>query len=209
MVFRDQKLTCQECGQVFFFTVTEQRRMVRETDSEEPEPPALCPNCRAKKAGQPAMAERVPIERPVPEPRPQPERSWSEPRPQSERPRPEPRPQPERPRPEPRPQPERSRPEPRSQPVRSPSAEGQQASEMFPLEEEGIEVKLIGTVKWFSREKGYGFVTKADGQELFFHRTDMSKEEHTLPQEGQQIEFQIRQTDKGPEAFNVSILPED
>ena len=81
--------------------------------------------------------------------------------------------------------------------------------ELFPHQEEGIEVKLIGTVKWFSREKGYGFITKADGRDLFFHRADMSRGEHAWPQEGEQVEFQIRRTDKGPEAFNVSLLPED
>lgn len=79
----------------------------------------------------------------------------------------------------------------------------------FPLEEEGFEVKLIGTVKWFSREKGYGFITKADGQDLFFHRTDISDRQGAWPEEDQQVEFQIRQTPKGQEAFNVSILPED
>lgn len=79
----------------------------------------------------------------------------------------------------------------------------------FPLEEEGIELKLIGTVKWFSREKGYGFITKADGKDLFFHRADLAKDEHVWPRDGQQVEFQIRQTAKGPEAFNVSLLPTD
>lgn len=79
----------------------------------------------------------------------------------------------------------------------------------FPLREEGIEVKLIGTVKWFSRKKGYGFITKADGKDLFFHRADIARGEHSLPQDGQQVEFQIRYTDKGPEAFNVSLLPTD
>jgi CspA family cold shock protein len=79
----------------------------------------------------------------------------------------------------------------------------------FPLEEEGIEVKLIGTVKWFSRKKGYGFITKADGTDLFFHRADISRKEHVWPEDGQQVEFQIRRTDKGPEAFNVSLLPSD
>jgi CspA family cold shock protein len=81
--------------------------------------------------------------------------------------------------------------------------------DLFPHQEEGIQVKLIGTVKWFSREKGYGFITKADGRDLFFHRADMSRGEHAWPQDGEQVEFQIRRTDKGPEAFNVSLLPED
>ena len=77
------------------------------------------------------------------------------------------------------------------------------------LEEQGVEVKLIGTVKWFSLEKGYGFITKADGKDLFFHRADISRRDRTWPKEGQQVEFQIRQSPKGPEAFNVSLLPTD
>ena len=79
----------------------------------------------------------------------------------------------------------------------------------FPHEEDGIEVKLIGTVKWFSRAKGYGFITKADGQDLFFHRAELAPSSQGWPEDGQQVEFQIRQTAKGPEAFNVSLLPTD
>jgi CspA family cold shock protein len=83
------------------------------------------------------------------------------------------------------------------------------SDEDFPLEEGGVQVKLIGTVKWFSREKGYGFITKADGRDLFFHRADIRDRQGVWPREDQQVEFQIRQTPKGPEAFNVSILPVD
>jgi len=81
-------------------------------------------------------------------------------------------------------------------------------AEVFPLQEGGIEVKLIGTVKWFSLRKGYGFITKADGEDLFFHRSEVNQREGGLPDEGQKVEFQIRETNKGPEAFNVSVLPE-
>jgi CspA family cold shock protein len=77
----------------------------------------------------------------------------------------------------------------------------------FPLEEEGVELKLIGEVKWFNRKKGYGFLTKADGQEVFFHRSDVAGRELEQIKDGSQVEFQIRRTDKGLEAFNVSVLP--
>ncbi len=94
---------------------------------------------------------------------------------------------------------------PRERPVPQ-KREGLSIAEAFPHEEDGIEVKLIGTVKWFSRAKGYGFITKADGEDLFFHRAELASSS-AWPEDGQQVEFQIRQTSKGPEAFNVSLLP--
>lgn len=66
-------------------------------------------------------------------------------------------------------------------------------------------VKLIGQIKWYNSEKGYGFITKADGSEIFFHRSNLSGA-HTVS-EGQTVEFGIVQTDKGPEAVNVEPLP--
>jgi CspA family cold shock protein len=91
--------------------------------------------------------------------------------------------------------------------------DGEPVSEVLPafdeslLEEIGIKVKLIGNVKWFSRKKGFGFVTKADGEELFFHRSDVRIADLRQLHDGTQVEFQIRRTDKGLEAFDVSILP--
>ena len=78
--------------------------------------------------------------------------------------------------------------------------------EEFPLQVEGIEIKLIGRVKWYSREKGYGFVTTANDQDIFFHRANLV-DRNTRLDEDDRVEFQVRQTNKGPEAFNVSLLP--
>lgn len=80
--------------------------------------------------------------------------------------------------------------------------------EAFPLEVEGVKIKLIGRVKWYSREKGYGFLTTANNQEIFFHRASLQDRNVRL-HEGDQVEFQIEQTPKGPEAVNVGLLPED
>jgi CspA family cold shock protein len=69
--------------------------------------------------------------------------------------------------------------------------------------EEGI--KLIGQVKWYSPDKGYGFITKADGSEIFVHRTSLNPGVYILS-DGQRVEFEVRQSDKGPEAINVAPL---
>ena len=66
-------------------------------------------------------------------------------------------------------------------------------------------VKLIGQVKWYSPDKGYGFITKADGSEIFVHRTSLIPGVYVLA-DGERVEFEVRQSDKGPEAFNVAPL---
>lgn len=61
-----------------------------------------------------------------------------------------------------------------------------------------------GKVKWFSLQKGYGFVIAEDGKEFFFHRTDIV--EGGIPAEGQEVEFEIERTAKGNQAVRVKIL---
>ena len=69
----------------------------------------------------------------------------------------------------------------------------------------GEGVKLIGRVKWYSPDKGYGFIIKADGSEIFVHRTSLSSGVYVLA-DGQRVEFEVRQSDTGPEAVNVAPL---
>jgi CspA family cold shock protein len=97
--------------------------------------------------------------------------------------------------------------EKRSAPVAEQPAAADISSDVFLFDEEGIQVKLIGHVKWFSLQKGYGFITMADGQDVFFHRSDVTDRQSSEIQEDQQVEFQVRRTPKGLEAFDVSILP--
>ncbi|MFB0545325.1 MAG: cold-shock protein [Anaerolineae bacterium] len=59
-------------------------------------------------------------------------------------------------------------------------------------------------MKWFSRQRGYGFVTKADGEDIFFHRSAI--EGRGTLEKGQEVEFEIEETDKGPQAINVRPL---
>lgn len=67
-------------------------------------------------------------------------------------------------------------------------------------------VKLIGRVKWFDANKGWGFITKADGQDIFVHRSGL--EGRSTLRDGQEVEFRIEQTPKGPAAVEVAPLDE-
>ena len=61
-----------------------------------------------------------------------------------------------------------------------------------------------GTVKWFSDQKGYGFITPEDGgEDLFVHHSDISGEGHKTLQETQKVEYEAGQGQKGPQATQV------
>ena len=64
-----------------------------------------------------------------------------------------------------------------------------------------------GTVKWFSDQKGYGFVTPEDGsKDVFVHHSAIQGEGFKSLQEGQSVELEITQGPKGPQATNVVKL---
>jgi CspA family cold shock protein len=68
--------------------------------------------------------------------------------------------------------------------------------------------KLLGTVRWFSRVKGYGFI-QPDGQEkdVFVHFSAIQGEGYRNLNEGQRVEFVIEDSAKGPQAIEVTALP--
>jgi cold shock protein len=60
-----------------------------------------------------------------------------------------------------------------------------------------------GTVKWFSNEKGYGFIARADGEDVFVHFTAIAGDGYRTLHEGQEVEFEIVEGPKGQQAANV------
>lgn len=63
-----------------------------------------------------------------------------------------------------------------------------------------------GTVKWFSNQKGYGFITTDDGKDLFVHHSAIQGEGYKTLEEGQAVEFEVVQSPKGEQAANVVKL---
>ena len=60
-----------------------------------------------------------------------------------------------------------------------------------------------GTVKWFSNEKGYGFIQRDEGDDVFVHHSAVEMEGYRSLTEGQRVEFEVVQGDKGLQASNV------
>ena len=63
-----------------------------------------------------------------------------------------------------------------------------------------------GTVKWFNAEKGFGFITSEEGKDLFVHFSEIQKDGFKTLEEGEQVTFDVKEGQKGPQAANVQIL---
>ena len=60
-----------------------------------------------------------------------------------------------------------------------------------------------GTVKWFNPDKGYGFISREDGPDVFVHFSAIQGEGFRNLEENQKVEFEVTQGQKGPQAVNV------
>ena len=63
-----------------------------------------------------------------------------------------------------------------------------------------------GTVKWFNSEKGFGFITKEDGNDVFVHFTAITGDGFKTLEEGQKVSFDVTQGNRGDQAANVVII---
>jgi len=64
--------------------------------------------------------------------------------------------------------------------------------------------RIRGTVKWFNNAKGFGFIGRDDGPDVFVHYSAIQSDGYKSLQEGDQVEFEIGQGQKGPQAENVT-----
>jgi len=63
-----------------------------------------------------------------------------------------------------------------------------------------------GVVKWYDPEKGYGFITQRDGNDIFFHRTGIAPGETPRFPDGTKVTYLIEQSSKGPQAVEVARM---
>ena len=69
---------------------------------------------------------------------------------------------------------------------------------------QGVPTMTVGSVKWFNAEKGFGFITPDDsGADVFVHHSAIQTEGYRDLSEGQRVEFEVTQGQKGPQASNV------
>lgn len=66
------------------------------------------------------------------------------------------------------------------------------------------ERSLEGKIKWYSQEKGYGFISAVDGIDYFFHYTELTGTKYTVPVEGDAVSFKAGKSEKGMKATQVS-----
>ncbi len=82
---------------------------------------------------------------------------------------------------------------------------GREASNSFRKGKENI-VREQGTVKWFNASKGFGFIQRQSGEDVFVHFSAIQSEGYKTLNEGQAVEFEVTKGPKGLQAANVTSL---
>ena len=67
---------------------------------------------------------------------------------------------------------------------------------------------MIGRVKWFNNEKGYGFIEYKENEDIFVHYSTIESDGYKTLSEGQLVEFKLVETSKGYQALNVQLVKE-
>jgi cold shock protein len=67
--------------------------------------------------------------------------------------------------------------------------------------------RITGTVKWFNSSKGYGFIERQGGEDVFVHFSAIQGDGYRSLEEGQKVEFTIEKGPKGLQAANVVVIP--
>ena len=66
-----------------------------------------------------------------------------------------------------------------------------------------------GIVKWFNAEKGFGFIKDENGKDIFVHFSEIKMDGYKTLEEGEQVEFDVKETPKGNLATNVTVIDEE
>ena len=68
---------------------------------------------------------------------------------------------------------------------------------------------MKGTVKWFNKEKGFGFITGEDGKDVFVHYSSINSEGFKTLEEGQTVTYEVVERDSGQQDNNVTVVDTD
>lgn len=68
---------------------------------------------------------------------------------------------------------------------------------------------MKGKVKWFNAEKGFGFITDENGNDIFVHFSEIKMDGYKTLEEGEKVQFDIQETPKGDLAQNVTVIEEE
>lgn len=65
---------------------------------------------------------------------------------------------------------------------------------------------MTGTVKWFNAEKGYGFIKDEEEKDIFVHFSSINSDGYKTLEEGQKVTYDLVESDRGPQAKNVTVV---